>query len=282
MDNTIEIIYQDHDLAVCRKAPGISVQTSRLGQQDMVSLLRNYFARKGEENTQVFVVHRLDQPVEGIMVFARNKQAAAELSRQSRERSMDKYYLALAEGEFEKTSGVLENYLLRDGKANTSSVVAAGTPGAKHARLRYVVEKVWKAGESLHFRDRPVQQPAGAGHACGTTQQALGYPDKAVSLVHVHLDTGRHHQIRVQMAYAGHPLLGDRKYNPGCGPGYFPVGLCAVRIAFLHPSTRQEMEFEVKPQGQAFSMIAGVQSNTPQQATGHDLACSFRSKGRGI
>lgn len=260
MDNTIEIIYEDQDLAVCRKAPGIPVQTARLGQKDMVSLLRTYFAAKGEENTQVFVVHRLDQPVEGVVVFARTKQAAAELSRQSRERSMDKYYLALAEGEFEKTSGVLEDYLLRDGKTNTSSVVTAGTPGAKHARLKYEVEKVWRAEEGICFRDKTMRQPAGARQDCEASPHPVPvYPDRAVSLVRVRLDTGRHHQIRVQMANAGHPLVGDRKYNPGCGPGYFPVGLCAVKIAFIHPSTRQAMEFEVKPQGQAFSQILGVQ-----------------------
>ena len=88
MYKNVEIIYEDKEVVVCRKLPGVPVHTPRLGQQDMVSLLRNYFAAKGEENTQIFVVHRLDQPVEGIMVFARNKQAAANLSRQSRERSM--------------------------------------------------------------------------------------------------------------------------------------------------------------------------------------------------
>lgn len=223
MSKKMEIIYEDQDLVVCHKMPGIPVQTAKIGQQDMVSLLRNYFANKGEKNTQVFVVHRLDQPVEGAIVFARNKQVAAELSRQSRERSMDKCYLALAEGRFEETSGVLENYLLRDGKSNTSRVVAQGTPGAKCARLRYQVES-----------SRTMK------------------PEHTASLVRIQLETGRHHQIRVQMAYAGHPLIGDKKYNPNCVSGYLPVGLCAVKIAFVHPVTGKDMEFIVEPQGELF------------------------------
>lgn len=223
MSKKIEIVYEDKALVVCHKMPGIPVQTAKIGQQDMVSLLRNYFANRGDTNTQVFVVHRLDQPVEGAIVFARNKQAAAELSRQSRERSMDKCYLALAEGRFEETTGVLENYLLRDGKTNTSRVVAQGTPGAKCARLRYEVES-----------SRTIQ------------------PDYAASLVRIQLETGRHHQIRIQMAHAGHPLIGDKKYNPNCVSGYLPVGLCATKIAFVHPVTGKDMEFIVEPQGELF------------------------------
>ncbi len=222
MNQKIEIIYEDQDLLVCRKPPGIPVQTAKLAQLDMESLLRNYFMEKGEENLQVFVVHRLDQPVEGVMVFARNQRAAAELSRQSRERQMDKTYLALVEGIFTEPSGILENYLLHDRKTNSSRVVTQGTPGAKHAKLTYETENVYKGQD--------------------------------ISLVRVQLLTGRHHQIRVQMAYAGHPLAGDRKYNAGSNREA-SIGLCAVKIAFVHPITGETMEFAVKPQGQAFQVV---------------------------
>lgn len=240
MNQKIEIIYEDQDLAVCCKPPGIPVQTAKLAQLDMVSLLRNYFMEKGEENSQVFVVHRLDQPVEGIMVFARNQRAAAELSRQSRERNMGKTYLALTEGRFAESSGVLEHYLWHDRKTNSSRVVKQGTPGAKHARLTYEVLNV--SGASANRVGRQAQQS-------GSVQA-----DSAVSLVRVHLVTGRHHQIRVQMAYAGHPLVGDRKYNPG-SHGDVPIGLCAVNITFVHPVTGKAVEFAVEPQGQAFQSI---------------------------
>lgn len=226
MSQNIDIIYEDQDLVVCHKMSGIPVQTAKIGKTDMVSLLRNYFANKGEENTQVFIVHRLDQPVEGVLVFARNKHAAAELSRQSRERNMDKCYLALVEGTFEERSGVLDNYLLRDKKTNISRVVPRDTKGSKRAILRYEVEKVYETEQT----DNP-------------------NPGKKSSLVRVQLETGRHHQIRVQMAHAGHPLIGDKKYNPNCVSGYLPVKLCAVKIAFIHPVTGKPMEFAVEPKG---------------------------------
>lgn len=213
----LQIIYEDEAIVVCHKLSGITVQTPKAGQQDMVSLLRNYYTRK-KENNQIFVVHRLDQPVEGVMVFARTKEAAAKLSRQVQERQMDKKYLAVVQGIWEEKSGVLENYLLRDGRTNTSKVVPKGTTGAKMARLSYEVE-----------------------------QEIDGD-----SLVRIQLETGRHHQIRVQMAYAGHPLEGDKKYNPNCPSGYQPIGLCSVSTAFVHPTTGKRMEYTVKPQGSVF------------------------------
>lgn len=257
MYKNIEIIYEDEVVVVCRKMPGIPVHTPKLGQQDMVSLLRNYFANKGEENTQIFVVHRLDQPVEGIMVFARNKKAAANLSRQSRERSMDKCYLALVEGKFAETSGVLEDYLWQDKETNTSSVVTQETPGAKYASLRYQVEKVIKP-QASDSRDETaaaqskLEQDQETRNLAGFQKQ-----DGDRSLVRVWLETGRHHQIRVQMTHAGHPLVGDRKYNPGSVQGFVPVGLCAVKLAFVHPVTSRRMEFSVEPQGILFQWAAG-------------------------
>ena len=160
MNQKIEVIYEDRDLIVCRKLPGIPVQTAKLAQLDMVSLLRNYYIEKGEEDTQIFVVHRLDQPVEGVIIFARNQRAAAELSRQSRERKMDKIYLALAEGIFTEPSGVLEDYLWHDRKTNSSRVVEQGTQGAKMARLAYEVENVYHMQDNSADKifDRQVQQ----------------------------------------------------------------------------------------------------------------------------
>lgn len=220
MKEQLKIIYEDDAVVVCHKLPGIPVQTPKAGQQDMVSLLRNYYTRK-KENNQIFIIHRLDQPVEGVMVFARTKEVAAKLSLQVRERCMDKQYLAVVEGIWEQKSGVLENYLLRDGKTNTSKVVVKGTQGAKKARLFYEVEE----------------------------------EKEQCSLVRVHLETGRHHQIRVQMAHAGHPIIGDKKYNPNCQAGYQPVGLCSVKTSFVHPVTKKQLEFMVEPEGSAFKNL---------------------------
>lgn len=257
MQKKIEIIYEDQYLVVCRKMPGIPVQTAKMGQQDMVSLLRNYYAAKGKD-TQIFVVHRLDQPVEGIMVFARTKQAAADLSSQSRQRSMDKCYLALVEGRLKPSSGVLEDDLLREGKSNTSSVVPRGTPKAKQAKLLYKVQQVWQMEtEQAHKKNESGQE-----EKFWQPKWKIDFicPDKikdrTISLLEVKLETGRHHQIRVQMAHAGHPLVGDKKYNPNCPPGYLPVGLCSVKIAFCHPVTKKFLEFTLEPQGELFQYFS--------------------------
>lgn len=212
-----DILYEDSEIIVCRKESGIAIQTGKTGCKDMVSLLRNYFAQK-KENTEIFIVHRLDQPVEGVMVFARTNKAAAKLSRQIQERSFDKYYLAVAEGKFESRCGILEDYLLRNGKTNLSGVVSKESKGGKYSKLSY---------EVLETRE-------------------------TVSLVKIKLDTGRHHQIRVQMAQAGHPLVGDKKYNPDCKAGFLPIGLCSVKLSFSHPMTEETNSFYVKPKGIAF------------------------------
>lgn len=224
MNPTIEILQEDNDIIVCRKPAGIPVQTAKLGQQDMVSLLKNYRVGK-KEAPEIYVVHRLDQPVEGVMVFAKNQKAAAFLSKQIQQKSVDKYYYAVVEGVPDTPQGKLEDYLLRDGKTNTSKVVTAATKGAKKAVLQY---RVLAVNEVL-----------------------------SKSLIEIQLETGRHHQIRVQMAHAGYPLVGDKKYNPGCQSGYMPIGLCSVRLAFVHPTTGKRVEFEISPQGEAFADLVG-------------------------
>ena len=232
MIKKIEIIYQDQDIVVCHKMPGIPVQTSKARQQDMVSLLRNHLAEQGEDS-QIFIVQRLDQPVEGLMVFARTKHAAADLSRQSKERGMGKQYLALAEGRFKQPCGTLEDYMLRDGRDNISSVVSGGMKGAKLAKLSYEVIKAWQ----------PKETPG------------------LISLVRIKLNTGRHHQILVQLAHDGHPLVGDRKYNPNCAQGYLPVALCSVKLAFCHPKDGRVMDFDIEKE---LKMLGGIPLNTAE------------------
>lgn len=220
---TPEIMYEDADLIVCRKEAGVAVQTARAGRPDMVSLLKNYRAGKGEE-PYIAPVHRLDQPVEGVMVFAKTKRAAARLSEQVREGLMGKEYLAVVCGIPEGASGELTDHLLQDKRTNTSSVAEEGTPGAKTARLSY---EVVRADE-----------------------------ERGLALVRIMLHTGRHHQIRVQFAHAGHPLYGDLKYG-SAKPDQerFPVALCSCGICFAHPSSGKEMEFRIRPEGQGFASL---------------------------
>ena len=148
------IIYEDEDIIVCKKPAGVATQTRRIGQADMESLLKNYRASKGEL-PYIGVVHRLDQPVEGIMVFAKNKEAAADLSRQIKTKLADKYYYAMTDGVPEKKKGTLEDELLQNGKTNTSEVVERGTPQAKHASLsvsNLIPDATIRSGCSLHMQ----------------------------------------------------------------------------------------------------------------------------------
>lgn len=192
------ILYEDQHIIVCQKAAGMPVQTARMSQMDMESALKNYL-----QSPYLAVIHRLDQPVRGVLVFGKTPFAAKKLNAQVTEHSLGKYYLAEVDGVIPKESGTLENYLLKDARTNTSKVVNQGTPNSKKA--------------VLHYRKKDEQT------------------------VEIELVTGRHHQIRVQFAYAGMPLKGDMKYNPKAVPG--KLGLCAYHLVFQHPKTGKKMEF---------------------------------------
>lgn len=209
----LNILYEDTAIIVCVKEAGVATQTRQIGQKDMESMLRTYRMQKGEAS-YIGVVHRLDQPVSGVMVFAKTKETAANLSRQVSTKAADKYYYAVTDGVPERAKGTLEDYLLRNGKTNLSKVVSAKETGAKRAELSY---------EVLEVRD-----------------------DRA--LLNIKLATGRHHQIRVQMAHAGWPLVGDRKYNfkEHLKTGDGPMCLCSYKLGFLHPGTKKKMEFEIE------------------------------------
>lgn len=210
------ILYEDKDILVCRKPGGLPVQTRRIGTMDMENMLKNYLAAKGEK-PYLAVVHRLDQPVQGILVFGKNQKSGARLSEEMQKNEMEKIYLACVQGVPEKEEGILEDQMEKVPGSNLSRIVENKTKNSKKAVLKYKVLKT-EAGRSL---------------------------------LEIHLKTGRHHQIRVQLAYAGWPILGDTKYNDkGPGEGFWQeMGLCASRLSFLHPATGKKMEFQVKPDG---------------------------------
>ena len=167
--NSLDIIYEDADIILVHKSAGVATQTKRLGQQDMESLLKNYRAKKGE-TPYIGVVHRLDQPVEGIMVFAKNQKAAAILSKQVQQHVIGKYYYAVTECIPTEPKGVLEDYLLTDKKTNVTQVVNADVPEAKKAKLEYeVVEE--KEG---NFDSHQASYGASASDSC--TDGTYGVP----------------------------------------------------------------------------------------------------------
>lgn len=218
----IEIIFEDDDILICHKPAGVATQTKRLGQQDMESLLKNYRAKK-RETPYIGIVHRLDQPVEGVMVFAKNQKAAANLSKQVQDRMIGKYYYAISNSTPTEKEGVLEDYLLTDKKTNFTQVVPEDTKDAKYAKLEY---------KAVEIKD-----------------------DK--TLFDIKLHTGRQHQIRVQMAQFGCALIGDTKYNEQHSitnklNEKIPLALCSYKLEFEHPTKKIPMKFEIQPLGKVF------------------------------
>lgn len=260
----LNILFEDHDILVAEKPAGLESQTSRGFEPDMVSEIKNHLKRSElshlstRSSTKVStrsvepyvgVIHRLDKPVGGVMVYAKNQKAAASLSKQVQDGRMKKIYNAVICGKLVDIVGNYVDYLLKDGKNNYSCIVDKNTADSKRAELKYRV---------LDVRD--------IGNEPDAAERGL----KMVSLVEVELLTGRHHQIRVQFSGHGTPLWGDGKYNPLWG-GTLPAGgkmqitqgaargrgerelaLAAVKLSFDHPSTGKNMEFTIKPRGKAF------------------------------
>lgn len=218
-----EILYEDTQILVCVKPSGFPVQTRNAGTMDLEHYLKNHLLRQTAPTPQkgirrppyLAIIHRLDQPVRGILVFAKTPAAAQKLNKQMQNGGFTKEYEALVCGSLPAVSGTLVNYLIKDGTTNTSRICAKDTPGAKRAELSYKVLST-------------------------NSEQNL-------SVVRIQLKTGRHHQIRVQMAGAGAPLWGDNKYNSGFQfqKMYTPIGLCACHLTFTHPENGQTMSYKI-------------------------------------
>lgn len=241
--NSLNILYEDSHIVVCIKPAGVPTQSSRVGAPDMVSLLKNHLYQQMIKKQEPYlgVIHRLDQPVEGVLVFAKTPFAAKELSRELTGRGFGKHYHAMVLGCPEKSEATLEDYLVKDGRTNTSRICTPDTPGAKKA--------------CLHYHVIPV--PA----ACSETQLSASNDDEkppvpnesktpsspGISLLDITLETGRHHQIRVQLAHMGNPILGDKKYGADQLPALYSdhnkLELCAYKLEFHHPKTKKAMTF---------------------------------------
>lgn len=198
----MEIIFEDNDIVVAIKPPEILSQGDEKGRKNAVDLLKEM------TGSDIFPVHRLDKGVGGVMVFAKNSRAAAELSRQVSDRTMEKTYLALLHGEIAEEKGRLEDLLFFDRGKNKSFVVKRERRGVKKALLDY---------------------------------ECLG-KGEGRSLVRVKLITGRTHQIRVQFSSRGYPLFGDRRY--GARDEEKDIALMSKEISFLHPKTGERMRFQ--------------------------------------
>ncbi|WP_167957796.1 RluA family pseudouridine synthase [Anaerosporobacter faecicola] len=258
------IIYEDNHLLVCEKPVGMLVQSDRSMSIDMVNELKNYLYEKqlkekpgDSKEPYIGLINRLDRPVGGILVFAKTGQVARALSEQvqaeqpqkdtekkqtqgkNRISKMQKKYYAVVDGDLSTQLGCepvkLQNYLIKDAKTNTSRITTENDKNGKRAILTYQVRKV------------------------GVDE--MGYP---VSLVEVELKTGRHHQIRVQMAANHMPLWGDTKYNTSFikrqkeypSLKWANVGLYSYSLTFQHPITKKELHFTKTPKEGIFQVFS--------------------------
>ncbi len=198
---TFEIAYEDNHLLAVVKPPMMPVQRDASGDPDLLSAAKEYLKAKYAKPGAVYLglVHRLDRPVGGVMVFARTSKAAARLQKSMQEGGWKKEYLAIVAGD-PPEEGALRDFLWKDEATRFSRVVPPDRPDAKEARLRF----------------RTIAR------------------DEGLALLAVALETGRHHQIRVQLSHAGWPIWGDARYNPDSRPGQ-SIALFAHALSFPHP-----------------------------------------------
>lgn len=236
------ILFEDADILVCAKPAGLAVQSARISEPDMVSELKKYLAGQNKKGpVYLGVIHRLDQPVSGVVVFAKSKRAAAALSKQITEHRMQKTYRAVA--------ALAEKERIQNGTDGTGN-------GADFAFMHSGL----LPGEHP-LTDYMVKEPGGGARIAEPTEKEakkaqLAYRCLAAAenraLLEIDLKTGRHHQIRVQMAHAGMPLLGDNRYGTQVSRelsarlGVRSIALQAVRLAFWHPVTGKKVWYELE------------------------------------
>lgn len=209
----INIVYEDNQLLVVVKPRGLCVAPDESGDENLLDLLKQYLVVSKNKPGKAYLgmVHRLDRPAGGVMVFAKTTKAADRLSNAIKNHLVEKRYLAVTEGVPREKESQLVNYLLKNNEMNKVLSVPMATENAKKAVLTY------KVLDDIENR----------------------------ALVDINLETGRAHQIRVQMSNIGCPLMGDHKY--GNARGKCELALWSYMLRFEHPVTREKMSFLVYP-----------------------------------
>ena len=227
----IEILYEDQFLLVCLKPAGVLSQPDVTGSgEDMLSLLHDQLKARDGGEPYIGLVHRLDRGVGGVMVFAKRQDVAGALSTAVANRTLIKQYLAVVHGRPSEDRGVMKDYLYKDAAKNKTFVVERQRKGVKEASLAYAMLAT--------RRDTP------AGER---------------SLLQIRLHTGRTHQIRVQCASRGLPLIGDGKY--GARDHGLPIGLWSYRLTFAHPRTKGKMvDIAALPTGEVFGWFGEIET----------------------
>lgn len=253
------ILFEDKEIIVYHKPAGIPVQSAAIGQVDLVSKLNNYLGKD-----MIHVVHRLDQPVEGIVVFAKTKQAAAELGRQVTDGRMKKIYRAvcccqLSDAVEESEHGFVSDQQRKRQKKNHIERPSVELDDTWHQLVDYLVKDGRKNISTVTGREKKDAKRAELSFRILSKKQI---PEEygELLLVEIELKTGRHHQIRVQMSNAGLPLYGDRKYNENwekytSDGRILQLALCAASLTFFHPKTKKSMNFDICPENKIFEIF---------------------------
>ena len=226
----LKVLYEDNHIIVVEKPVNIPSQGDKTEDLDMLTIIKEYSRVKYNKlgNVYLGLIHRLDRPVGGVMVFAKTSKAASRLSEQVREKIFKKRYLVIVDGKLEKEKEIFQDYLLKNERANISKVVKEGTKNSKFAELDYEVLKYDK--------------------------------ENNISLVKVNLHTGRHHQIRVQFASRNHAIYGDQKY--GSRGQRQQICLWAYSLTIKHPISKDEMNFICLPEKQkTWKILSGIEIN---------------------
>ncbi len=217
-----KIIYEDEAMLVAQKPQGMPTQADKTGDLDLLSALEKHCGHP------LGLIHRLDRPVGGLLVFAKTKKAEAVLAKQLQDGLLEKRYHAVLCGKMPEEKGTLIDYLKKNMRTNLSEVVSPKDKMGKKAVLHYEVLET-KKEESQNF-----------------------------SLVKIQLETGRHHQIRVQTAHAGAPIWGDKKYNPQFQRGgRTEIALWAYSLKGIHPITGMPWDFKAIPMEGIFQIFHG-------------------------
>ena len=216
--NKINVLYEDNHIIVVEKPINILSQSDITGDEDMLSMIKNYLKEKYHKPGNVYLglVHRLDRVVGGVMVFAKTSKAASRLSESIRNHEFHKEYLAICHGKV-KNEDTFIDYLK---KGNDFSTIVTDKNHGKLSELSY---------ELIDYNE-----------------------NQKISLVKIKLKTGRHHQIRVQFASRNQPLVGDNRYGKD---NYQEIGLYAYKIIFIHPSKHEEMTFSSIPNSEPFTLF---------------------------
>lgn len=210
--NKLNVLYEDNHIIVVEKKPNTLSQSDITGDIDLLTMVKGYIKEKYKKlgNVYIGLVHRLDRPVGGVMVFARTSKAAKRLNEQIKNHEFNKTYVAILEGNLNKQKDILIDYLYKDDKTGMSKVVNKDYPKAKKCELHYEV---------------------------------IGYYDDR-TIVKINLITGRHHQIRLQFKNLGYSLYGDQLYGK---QNKEQIRLYAYKLEFNHPTTKEKLEFKLLP-----------------------------------